>query len=166
MFITIGEIIKAQGIKGEVKVKALTDDIMRFKKLKQVYVGGICYDILGMRISGDFVFLNLSGVVDRTMAESLVGKDVQIDRVHAVDLPENTYFITDIIGCDVFMSDKTYVGKVDYIYQNGAADVYEVKGEKNVMFPFLNSLIVSIDVDNKKIVVDKDEFKKVAVYED
>ena len=166
MYITIGEIIKAQGIKGELKIKPLTDDVFRFKKLKQVFINGLSYEIKGLRLNGGFVYLTLDGISDRTKAEFFVGVMVEIDRINAVDLPENTYFIADIIGCDVFMSDKTCIGKVDYIYQNGAADVYEVKGERNVMFPFLNSLIVSIDIDNKKIIVDKDEFNKVAVYED
>ncbi len=166
MYITIGEIIKAQGIKGEVKIRPLTDDINRFKKLKQIYIGGLGYDIKSLRIVGAFVYLSLSGVNDRNRAELLVGSEVQIDRVHAVDLPDNTYFISDVIGCDVFLSDGKYIGKVDYVYQNGSADVYEVKGENDVMFPFLNALVVSIDVVRKKIVLNCDEFGKVAVYED
>ncbi len=166
MFITVGEIVKAQGIKGELKVKPLTDDISRFKKLKKVYVCGVLYEIKSLRICDGFVYVALSGIVDRNAAEKLSKKEMQIDRSDAIDLPENTYFISDIIGCEVFLSDEKYVGIVDYIYQNGSADVYEVKGEKNVMFPFLGSLVLSVDIVNKKIVLDKDEFQKVAVYED
>lgn len=166
MYITIGEIVKAQGIKGELKIKPLTDDINRFKKLKQVYINGLSFDIRSLRIDGANVYLSLSGVLDRNRAESLVGNDVMIDRVHAVDLPDNTYFIADMEGCDVFLSDGKYIGKVDRIYQNGAADVYEVIGEKNVMFPFLSVLILDVDVSEKKIVLKADEFEKVAVYED
>lgn len=166
MYITIGEIIKAQGINGELKIKPLTDDIKRFKKLNQVYIGGLSYDIKATRLNGNFVYLTLLNVTDRTTAEGFVGKNIEIDRLNAVDLPENTYFIADIIGCEVFLSDGSYLGKVDYIYQNGAADVYEIKGERNIMFPFLNILIVTIDIHNKKIVVNKNEFIKVAVYED
>lgn len=166
MYITIGEIIKAQGIKGELKIKPLTDDVFRYKKLKQLVISGVAMDIKSIRIHEGFVYVALSGVADRTAAERLVGCEVQIDRIHAIDLPKDTYFISDIIGCDVVFEDGSYIGKVDYIHQNGAADVYEVKGEKNVMFPFLNKLIVSIDVARKKIVVNKNEFDKVAVYED
>ncbi len=166
MFITVGDIIKAQGIKGELKIKPLTDDISRFKKIKYVYIDNVKYEIRSLRISDDFVYIALNDISDRNNAEKLVGKELQIDRNEAIVLPKNTYFISDIIGCDVFLSDKTYVGKVDYIYQHGAADVYEVKGVKNVMFPFLNSLMISIDVDCKKIVLNKEEFERVAVYED
>ncbi len=166
MFITVGEIVKAQGIKGEIKVLPLTDDILRFKKLKKVYICQNLYEIKSLRIGDGFVYLALNEVNDRNGAEKLIGKEIQIDRNDAVKLPENTYFISDIIGCEVFLSDMKYIGKVDYVYQNGAADVYEVKGEKDVMFPFLNRLVESVDITNKKIVLNKDEFSRVAVYED
>lgn len=166
MYITIGQIIKAQGIKGELKIKPLTDDALRYKKLKRVNIEGKDYEIKSLRISDNFVFLALSGIVDRNTAELFVGKEIRIDRIHAVNLPEDTYFISDIIGCEVFFSDGALLGKVDYVHQNGAADVFEVKGERNVMFPFLNRLMVSVDIPDKKVVVDKDEFAKVAVYED
>ena len=39
-FLTIGEITKPHGVKGEVKVFPLTDDINRFKKLKRVFIEG------------------------------------------------------------------------------------------------------------------------------
>lgn len=166
MFITIGEILKAQGISGEVKVKPLTDDISRFKKLKKVFIAGKELDVLSVRINDGFVFLKLGGISDRNNAQLLTGKMLEIDRADAVELPQNTYFIADVIGCLVRLSDGTFVGKVDYVYQNGAADVFEVIGEKNVMFPFLNDLIISVDLTEKIIVLDKNEFQKVAVYED
>lgn len=166
MYITIGEIVKAQGIKGELKIKPLTDDVCRYKKLKQLVIRGIAMNIKSIRIHEGFVYISLDGVADRTAAEKLVGFDVQIDRVHAVDLPQDTYFISDIIGCDVVFDSGEFIGKVDYVHQNGAADVYEVKGDGNVMFPFLNRVVVSIDIVNKKIVVNKNEFIRVAVYED
>ena len=166
MFITIGEILKAQGISGEVKVKPLTDDISRFKKLKKVFIAGKELDVLSVRINDGFVFLKLGGISDRNNAQLLTGKMLEIDRAGAVELPKDAYFIADVIGCLVRLSDGTFVGKVDYVYQNGAADVFEVIGEKNVMFPFLNDLIISVDLTEKIIVLDKNEFQKVAVYED
>ena len=56
-FITIGEILKAQGIKGEIKIKPLTDDIERFRKLKMVYIDGVPYKISSKRIDDKFVYL-------------------------------------------------------------------------------------------------------------
>ena len=37
-FITVGQIVRAVGIRGEIKVKPITDNPERFKKLKIVYI--------------------------------------------------------------------------------------------------------------------------------
>ncbi len=52
--IIIGKIIKAQGIKGELKVKPLTDDVLRYNKLKTVIIGGANYLVRRSRTDGGF----------------------------------------------------------------------------------------------------------------
>lgn len=42
-YITIGEIVRAQGIRGEIKVRPLTDDPERFYRLKVVYISDVPY---------------------------------------------------------------------------------------------------------------------------
>ena len=51
--LVIGEVIKPQGILGEVKVKPYTDDVSRFQSLKEVYVCGETYRVLNARIAQD-----------------------------------------------------------------------------------------------------------------
>ena len=53
----IGIIVKPQGIKGEVKVQALTDDITRFKRLKEVIIDGEPRKVLSAKLGADFVML-------------------------------------------------------------------------------------------------------------
>lgn len=166
--IIIGKIIKAQGIKGELKVKPLTDDVLRYNKLKTVIIGGANYLVRRSRTDGGFAYLSLGGIDERNKAELLVGEDVCVDRENAVKLPSDTYFIADVIGCEVLTDTGRRVGKVSYVYQNGAADVYEVKCENKsiVMFPFITALNAKVDVLQKKIIVNEQEFNRVAVYED
>ena len=45
--LVVGVISKAQGVKGEVKIAPLTDDVSRFKKLSQVYIDGVCRKVSG-----------------------------------------------------------------------------------------------------------------------
>ena len=35
-YIVVGEVLKPQGVRGELKIKPLTDDPMRFRKLRAV----------------------------------------------------------------------------------------------------------------------------------
>ena len=84
--LVIGEVIKPQGILGEVKVKPYTDDVSRFQSLKEVYVCGETYRVLNARIAQDAVYLSLSGVPDRNAAERLRGKFLEVKRENAAQL--------------------------------------------------------------------------------
>ncbi|MBO5215072.1 MAG: 16S rRNA processing protein RimM [Clostridia bacterium] len=166
-FITIGQIVRGVGIRGELKVKPLTDDVNRYKKLKVVYVKSTPYRMLSCRFDETFVYIKLSGIDDRTQADALRDCYIEIDRVNAVDLEEGTYFIADIVGCKVFTDDSTEIGKVIEVNQFGAADVFTVSdGQKTVRFPFLKKMIVKVDVEAGIIVLKADVFAEVSVYED
>ena len=166
-YITIGQIVRAAGIRGEVKVKPLTDDPNRFKQLKTVYIESKPYRIEALRFDTDFVYLRFGGVTDRNAAETLKYKYIEIDRVNSVPLEEGRYFIDDIINCKLFTSDGAPLGKVTEVNQYGAADVFTATdGLKIIRFPFLKKMIVKIDVDNGIIIVDKKIFDEVSVYDD
>ncbi len=165
--ITVGQILKAFGIRGEVKVKPITDDSERFFKLKVVYIGQNPYKICGCRIAEGYVYLKFVGVPDRTEAEKLAGEFLQIDRVNAVQLPEGSYFIADMQGCKLSLSDGTEIGVITDVLQYGAADVITVKSADNVYrFPFLKKLNAVVDIDRKTMVVDAKVFSEVSVSED
>ena len=164
--IIIGRVVKAVGIKGEIKVAPIPDDMLRYNKLKTVYITGIPYQILSCRFDKAFVFLKLNGFFTRDDAEKIVGDYLEIDRVNAI-VPENGYLIADIEGCKLFLSDGEEVGVVTEVAQYGAADVFTIEGNGKVCrCPFLNKVIEKIDVESKIIVANKKEFTAVCVYED
>lgn len=163
--IAIGEIVKAQGIKGEVKILSLTDDALRFKKLKSLYISeDKKFEIETIRVDREMVYIKFKEILDRNGAETLVGKTVMIDRKDAVKLPEGSYFISDLIGCKV-ISDGKNIGKVTDVLQHGAADVYVLDSGK-IMFPALKNLLVKVDTENKTIEVDSFKLSEVAVYDE
>lgn len=167
-FITVGEILKAQGILGEVKVRPLTANAERFKKLRVVYVEDKPYKILGLRVDRDYVYIKLQGIDDRNSAESLRGKFLCIDRVNAIDLDDGEYFIADLIGCELVYEDGCVVGKIsDVMQNNGPVDVICVKcGNREMRFPFLNRIVAGVDISAKKFTVIKKLLDEVCVYDD
>lgn len=168
-YITVGEVVKAQGIMGEIKVKPLTDNVERFKKLRVLYADGKPFKVLGLRIDRGFVFLRLQGVDDRNAAEELRGKFLQIDRVNAVDLDESEYFIADLIGCKLCTEDGDVLGEITDIFQNsGVVDVINVRGNdgKELRFPFLNRIVCEINIEQKKFTVYRKLLDEVCVYDD
>ncbi len=163
MSLIIGKIVKAQGIKGEVKILPITDDVLRFNKLKKAIVGENRMTVESARVSGDCAYVKFHGVDTRNDAELLVNQYVSVEREDAVKLPENTWFIADLLGSRVFVEDEE-IGTLTDVLQNAKVDVYVVgDGKKEVMFPALKTLIKSVDVENKRIVLSRERFGVVAV---
>ena len=74
--LNVGEILKPQGIRGELKVKPFTDDAEVFRDFTRVFVEETPYKVLSVRTGGGLVFLGLKGVPDRNAAELLRGKQL------------------------------------------------------------------------------------------
>lgn len=167
-FITIGQILKPQGIKGELKIKPLTDNLERFKKLKVIYIENVSYQIDSMRFDPLYVYIFFKGLSDRTTAETFAGKFVAIDKINAVPLPKNTYFISDIIGCNIMYESGELIGKITAVDCFGSADVITVKCKsgKVLRFPFLNKVVSRVDIENLQFVVKEKLLGEVSVYED
>lgn len=163
----IGLITKPQGIKGELKVNPLTDDIERFSSLKKVLIDGKEYKVLSAKIGGGVVFITLSGVQDRNSAETFRGKFLCVERKDAVKLPENRYFVADIEGSNLVLDSGEVVGTIVEV-TTARTDIFTVKTVDNrvLRFPFLKDLLVSVDVENKIVTVNEKRLKEVSLYED
>lgn len=161
--LTIGLVLKPQGIRGELKIKPFTDSAENFYGLKRIFLDGVEYKILTVRTGPDVVFLGLRGVPDRNAAELLRGKHVQIPRDEAPEIEEGRYYIADILGSEVVTSEGEHLGVLTDV-RGAATDIYTIKsGDKEIMFPALKEVILNIDPAGKKITVDKKRFLEVAV---
>ena len=159
----IGTILKPQGIRGEVKVKYFTDSPEDVKKFGRVFIDGEARKIMSFRSDGEAVYLGLYGIADRNAAELLRGKEVLADRTDAPALDEGTYYIVDLLGCQVVTNTGKALGELVKIVP-AATDVYTVKqGDKEILFPTVKDLVVQVDVQNKIITVDEERFMQVAV---
>ena len=163
----IGLILKPQGIRGELKIQPLTDDINRFKSLKEVIIDDKNYKVLSCSIGGNTVFITLLGINDRNTAEIFRGKFLRVTRENAIPLEEGRYFITDIIGCDLVTLDGEKIGVVTDIF-SARTDIFTIKcvDGKIMRFPFLNRVVKKVDVVNRVIFVDKEKLSEVSCYED
>ena len=165
MKIQVGKIVKAQGIKGEVKLASLIDNTENFKNFRYLYLNEQRTGVVSVRTDGNFVYVRFSTVTDRNAAEGLRGLGVFADK-EQLPLEEGRFFIDELIGCSVRLNDGTFVGVLDEILQNGSADVYvAVEDGKKILFPFLKDLTIRIDVDAKEILLDKKRFSEVSVDE-
>ena len=100
---------------------------------------------------------------DRNAAELLRGKEVEAERDDAPPLDEGTYYIVDLIGCEVSdESGKVYGTLTDVT--SLASDVYTVSdGKEELRFPAVRGVVKSVDVQAKKIVLDGEILKQICV---
>ena len=159
----IGKIVKPQGIRGEVKVLPYTDDAETFAQIDRVFIDGEEYKILHARFGDGMAYLSLRGVPDRNAAELLREKELKIPREEAPAPEEGSYYIADVLGSQIVTETGKVLGTLKDIRQ-AATDIYTLETEKGeVLFPTAKGVVLSVDVENKKITVSEKRFKEVAV---
>ena len=89
-----------------------------------------------------------------TEAENLRNTVIEANR-STKKLPENTYYIADLINLDVYTDENNFLGKVKDIYNTGANDIYSIETPegKEILLPAIKDVIKQIDIENKKIIV-------------
>lgn len=169
-YLRTGLITKPHGVQGAFKVMPLCDDASRFKTLSDAYIerDGAYTPVKVVRagVAPDMATIWLEGVETRDEAEALRGAYLCVDRAHAVKLPEGRYFVADLIGCEVFDTEGAGYGRLTDVMETGANDVYVINGEKELLIPALKKLLNTVDVENKRIVLNADVLREVGLFED
>lgn len=149
----IGQIINTHGIKGEVKVYPLTEDVNKFKSYKNVLVDGEEKNILGVKFQKDRVILKLEGVDTMNEAETYKQKYIEVPREGEKKLPKDTYYVSDLKECTVYDTNNKDLGKVFDVISTHNNDVYWIKSPKELLIPVLRDIVLDVDIELKKIVI-------------
>ncbi|NLW39802.1 MAG: 16S rRNA processing protein RimM [Tissierellia bacterium] len=158
-YIKVGWITNTHGIKGELKIHPLTDDINRFDDLKKVYIGNnkVAAEIERVKYIKGWVILKFKEFNNINEVLQYKGDYIYIDERDRVELPEDHFFIFDIIDCSVYTTKGEKVGLVVDVLQYASNDVYVVKdhnNEKEYLIPAVKEFVVEVDVEDKKIIID------------
>ena len=140
--LTIGEVLKPQGIRGELKIKTFADYPENVKAFKTLYIAGTPYKILSFRVGNDgAAYVGHRGIPDRNAAELFRGKKIAGDREDAPPLQDGQYYIVDIIGLSCETEEGETLGVVKDI-ASLASDVYTIeKAGKRILFPAVKGVI-------------------------
>lgn len=158
-YFEIGQIVNTNGLKGTLKVKPFTDEIKEFETFKSIYVQKgkelIEFKIEKVGYVKQMVLLKLQGIDDIDEAEKYRNLYLKVNRNNLPNLPENTFYIVDLLECEVVTTEGELLGKVDDVFNTGSNDIYAVKDElgKQILIPAIKEVIKKIDVPNKKITV-------------
>ena len=158
-YIKVGRIINTHGIKGELKVFPLTDNLDRFDDLKVAYLGDNKekVEIEQVKYYKGLAIIKFKEFDNINQVMKFKDDFLYIDAEDKVELPEDHYFIFDIVDCNVYDTEGRKIGVVTDVLQYTSNDVYVVKDmEKNkeYLIPAVKKFVVDIDIENKKIIID------------
>lgn len=155
----VGIITQTHGIQGEVKIFPTTDDVNRFKKLKEVILDTgkekKVLEIESVKFFKNLVILKFKGINNINDIERYKGKSLFVTRQNAVKLGRDEYFISDLIDIGVYDEQDNYLGVLTNVIETGANDVYEVQFEdgREVLFPAIKQCILKVDIESRKMNV-------------
>lgn len=154
----VGVITSTHGVRGEVKVFPTTDDAKRFKTLKKVILDGrepLELSIEQVKFFKNMVILKFKGYDNINDVETWRQRDLLITRDQAVELKEDEYFITDLIGLTVVSEDEAVLGRVKDVLETGANDVYvvELTSGKELLLPAIKDCILNVDLEGGRMKV-------------
>lgn len=155
----VGVISSTHGVRGEVKVFPTTDDMTRFKKLKEVILvtekTEKILKITSVKFFKQMAILKFDGIDTLNDVEVYKGASLFVDRKNAVKLEKDEYFIADLIDLTVVDESGNKLGTLVDVMKTGANDVYIVKNAegKELLFPAIKECVLDIDFKEKKMTV-------------
>ncbi|MBN9061432.1 MAG: 16S rRNA processing protein RimM [Rhizobiales bacterium 65-9] len=163
--ILLGEFGRAQGLRGEVRIKSHTGDPMSIARYAPLTdeSGERIFRILSARPhQNDMIVARLDGVNDRTAAEALARLKIFAPRsaLDSEPLGEGEFLQSDLIGLSARLVDGREVGQVAGIENYGAGDLLAIaiKGRREpALLPFSDDFAPQIDIQGGFILINPPE---------
>ena len=155
----VGVISSTHGVRGEVKVFPTTDDVKRFKRLKEVILDTgkeeLMLEIESVKFFKQFVILKFKGFDNINDIEKYKTKSLYVTRANAVRLRKDEYFIADLQGLTVIDEAEQVIGTLRDVMETGANDVYivDMTDGREVLIPAIKDCILNVDIEGGKIQV-------------
>lgn len=158
-FVLIGEVVAPFGVRGQIKVRSLTDNIDHLRRrVKVVYIGPkrqpYTLKVVHEHKPGLLV-LTLEGVATREDAESLRRAEVVIPEKQTAPLAKDEYFIHQLYDLLVVTEDGQEIGRVREVLETGANEVLVVarSGQPDALIPMIRDVVQQLEIENRRVVV-------------
>ena len=157
--ISVGVIIGAHGIRGEVKLKSFTADpkaVATYGPL--LSATGEIFEITKLKPATTDFIATLKNVTDRNRSEALKGTELFINRAQLPKTSGDELYMHDLIGTSVYGANEVMLGVIVGFENFGAGDLMDVKVEgrsESVLIPYTKKFIASATVE--KVIVDLPE---------
>jgi len=156
--ITVGVIIGAHGVRGDVRVKSFTaqpEDLFAYGPLLDER-GKVLLDPVSARPAKDHFVVGTKIMHQKEEWDGLRGTKLFVPRDQLPEADEDEYYITDLIGLSVMGGGEAVIGTVKDVLNHGAGDLLEIdpiSGTKTVLVPFTMADLPVVDMTARRVVV-------------
>ncbi len=154
--IRVGQVSGVFGIRGAVKVYPLTEFDDRFEAGSELHLRGVARTVEWRRQAGGALVLKLSGLDDRTAAESLRGSYVEVPEEDRRPLGADAWYVDQLLGLRVRSEAGRELGSVAEVLERPANDVWVVRGAPDrdeTLIPATKEAVISVDLAAGEVVV-------------
>lgn len=152
-FLEAGQIVNTHGVRGDVKIQPWANTPEFLCGLKKIYIDETKIKVKRAWTVKNMVVMSLEGINTVEQAISLKNKVIYLDRKD-VKLEDGEHFVQDLIGLKVIDADtEKELGTLNDIISLPARDVYEVKGEREILIPAVPEFIIETNPDEGYIKV-------------
>jgi 16S rRNA processing protein RimM len=161
--VLIGKIVGVHGIRGTNKFKSYAESLSVFTpgrslRMRDKLKREKSVEINWVKPHTRTPLIAFKGVTNREQAQALIGGELFIEESELPELNKDTYYWFELIGLEVYSTKEDYLGRITSIFPTGSNDVYIVKDrEIEILVPALESVVIDIDLDNKRMRVDLPE---------
>ena len=161
--IEVAQILKPQGIKGEVKALPLTNVLAVFNYIKECQVGEKMMKIEHISLRQGYLYIKFEGVNTRNDAENYRNKQIKIEKELLEEIKEeDEYLVDDLIGLVLYDDKGELVGQIVDILDYGATDIFVIEKEgRQIEVPYISEVFKT---ENDKIYVDSEKLKEVLIW--
>ena len=158
--VKVGEVVSVHGIKGYLKAKISLENPSDISKYQIFDKNG---DYLPLSFEGmnkKLSIISMDKIDSRDRAEELIATEFFIDKNTLPKAVDGEFYFSDLIGLEVVLEDNSLFGAVKSVDNFGAGDVLEIKlaeNGKTEMFIFDEDTFPSVDIKNRKIVINLPE---------
>lgn len=158
--VLIGTIVKVRGLRGDLKIVPLTWRPERFEDLDGVWLKSDGEEekyltFKRIRFEGGMIYVRFNEAPRRDLAEELVGSELFIDVAERDPLPEDRFYLDDLVGCEVVCSKYGSLGKLHEVMDLPANDVWVIQSGPygEVLVPAIREIVQRVDTDAKRVDV-------------
>ena len=152
----VAEITTTSGYMGEVRLKPFSRFSIDYIMEKTLQIGTSYDNLIDLKLekaigNGKRMRFKFEGIDSELKAKNIIGKTIYAN-TKADD--EINLIASDLIGFDVVTDTDDSVGELKDVMWLPANDVYVVfNGEKELLIPVVNEVVLSVDYDKKEILI-------------